>query len=80
MIPIINNLLINYYDNNIITLPSCPNYIIKINDKIRCNDKYNNIIEYEVLEIIDELTFKVKILYFLCLTITFLLKCNLCNF
>jgi len=55
-----NIMLLADYDNNIITLPSCPNYIIKINDKIRCNDKYNNIIEYEVLEIIDELTFKVK--------------------
>jgi hypothetical protein len=55
-----NIMLLADYNNKIITLPSQPNYIIKINDKIRCNDKYNNIIEYEVFEIIDELTFKVK--------------------
>ncbi len=55
-----NIMLLADYDNNTITFQSCPNYIIKVNDKIRCNDKYNNILEYEVLEIIDELTFKVK--------------------
>jgi hypothetical protein len=55
-----NIMLLADYNDKIITLPSQPNYIIKINDKIRCNDKYNNIIEYEVFEIIDELTFRVK--------------------
>ena len=53
-------MLLADYNDKIITLPSQPNYIIKINDKIKCNDKNNNMIEYEVLEIIDELTFKVK--------------------
>jgi hypothetical protein len=55
-----NIMLLADYNDKIITLPSQPNYIIKINDKIKCNDKNNNMIEYEVLEIIDELTFKVK--------------------
>ena len=55
-----NIMLLADYNDKIITLPSQPDYIIKVNDKIKCNDKNNNMIEYEVLEIIDELTFKVK--------------------
>jgi hypothetical protein len=56
-----NIMLLADYDNEIITLPSQPTkVIIKLNDKIRCYDKDNKNIEVEVIEIIDELTFKIK--------------------
>jgi hypothetical protein len=56
-----NIMLLVDYDNEIITLPSQPTkIIIKLNDKIRCYDKDNKIIDVEVLEIIDDLTFKIK--------------------
>jgi hypothetical protein len=55
-----NVMLLADYDNHIITLPSQPNYIIKQNDKIKCYDKDNKVINIEVLEVIDELTFKIK--------------------
>jgi hypothetical protein len=49
------------YDNEIITLPSQPTkVIIKLNDKIKCYDKDDNDIDVKVIEIIDELTFKIK--------------------
>jgi hypothetical protein len=49
------------YDNEIITLPSQPTkVIIKLNDKIKCYDKDNKYVDVEVIEIIDELTFKIK--------------------
>jgi hypothetical protein len=55
-----NIMLLADYDNEIITLPSQPtNVIIKLNDKIRCYDKDNQCINVEVIEIIDELTFKI---------------------
>jgi len=54
-------LLTDYNETtSIITLPSQPNYIIKQNDKIKCYDKDNKVINIEVLEVIDELTFKIK--------------------
>ena len=56
-----NIMLLADYDNEIITLPSQPTkVIIKLNDKIRCYDKDNQLIDVEVIEIIDELTFKIK--------------------
>jgi hypothetical protein len=55
-----NIMLLADYDNKIITLPSQPtNVIIKLNDKIKCFGK-DNYYELEVIEIIDELTFKIK--------------------
>jgi hypothetical protein len=56
-----NIMLLADYDNEIITLPSQPTkVIIKLNDKIRCYDKDNKIIDVVVDEIIDDLTFKIK--------------------
>jgi hypothetical protein len=56
-----NIMLLADYNNCIITLPSQPTKTtIKINDKLKCFDNINNIIEVEVIEIIDELTFKIK--------------------
>jgi hypothetical protein len=55
-----NIMLLADYDNKIITLPSQPTkVIIKINDKIKCFGK-DNYYELEVIEIIDDLTFKIK--------------------
>jgi hypothetical protein len=34
--------------------------IIKLNDKIRCYDKDNKIVDVQIIEIIDELTFRIK--------------------
>jgi hypothetical protein len=54
-------MLLSDYNDNIITLPSQPTkVVIKINDKIKCFDKDNQIIEVEVIEIMNELTFKIK--------------------
>ncbi len=56
-----NIMLLADYDDEIITLPSQPTkVIIKLNDKIRCYDKDNKIVDVEVDEIIDDLTFKIK--------------------
>jgi hypothetical protein len=56
-----NIMLLAYYDNDIITLPSQPTkVIIKLNDKIKCYDKDNNEINIEVEEVIDDLTFRIK--------------------
>ena len=56
-----NIMLLADYDNEIITLPTQPTkVIIKLNDKIRCYDKDNKIVDVEVDEIIDDLTFKIK--------------------
>jgi hypothetical protein len=49
------------YNDYIITLPSQPNFIIKQNDKIKCYDKDNQVFNIEVIEVIDELTFKIKL-------------------
>ena len=55
-------MLLADYDDNIITLPSIPSkVIIKVKDRIKGYDKNNNIIKLEVIEIIDELTFKILI-------------------
>jgi hypothetical protein len=57
-----NIMLLADYNDNIITLPSQPtNVIIKLNDKIKCYDKDNRFIKVEVVEIIDELTFRIYI-------------------
>ena len=56
-----NIMLLADYDNEIITLPTQPTkVIIKLNDKIRCYDKDNKDMNVEVIEIIDEITFKIK--------------------
>jgi hypothetical protein len=56
-----NIVLLADYDNKIITLPSQPTkVIIKLNDKIKCYDKYDKEVFVEVEEVIDELTFRIK--------------------
>ena len=59
-----NIMLLADYDNEIITLPRSPSQstkvIIKLNDKIRCYDKDNKIVDVQVIEIIDDLSFKIK--------------------
>jgi hypothetical protein len=51
-----NIMLLADYDNGIITLPTQPTkVIIKLNDKIRCYDKDNKIVDVVVDEIIDDL-------------------------
>ena len=53
-------MLADYY-SNIITLPyKSAKVAIKIKDKIKCYDSNNNSIEVEVIEIIDEISFKIK--------------------
>ena len=53
-------MLADYY-SNIITLPNKPAKVaIKIKDKIKCYDSNNNSIEVDVIEIIDEISFKIK--------------------
>ncbi len=54
-------MLLADYDNEVITLPTQPTkVIIKLNHKIRCYDKDNKIVDVEVIEIIDDLSFKIK--------------------
>lgn len=53
-------MLLADYNDNIITLSSRPSYIIKINDKIKCYDINIKNVYVEVIEIIDEITFRVK--------------------
>ena len=54
-------MLLADYNDDIITLLSQPTKIIvKVNDKIKCYDKYDKEICVEVEEVIDELTFKIK--------------------
>ena len=49
------------YNKNIIILPYKPTKVtIKIKDKIKCYDSENKIIEVEVYEIINEVSFKIK--------------------
>jgi hypothetical protein len=53
-------MLADYY-SNIITLPyKSAKVAIKIKDKLKCYDSNNNSIEVEVIEIIDEISFKIK--------------------
>jgi len=56
-----NIYLVAYYNNYIITLPSQPTkVVIKVDDKIKCYDKDNKEILVEVIEVIDDLTFRIK--------------------
>ena len=56
-----NIMLLADYDNEIITLPSQPTkVIIKLNDKIKCYGNDNIGVDVEIIEIIDELTFKIR--------------------
>jgi hypothetical protein len=56
-------MLLADYNDNIITLPSIPTkVVIKVNDKIKCYDKDNKFIKVEVVEVIDELTFRINII------------------
>ena len=58
-----NIMLLADYNDKIITLPSQPTkVIIKQNDKIKCYDKYDTDVFIEVVELIDELTFRVRVL------------------
>ena len=56
-----NIYLVADYIDCVITLSSQPTkVIIKMNDKIKCYDKDNNEILVEVIEVIDDLTFRIK--------------------
>jgi hypothetical protein len=56
-----NIYLVADYSNNVITLPSQPiKVVIKVNDKIKCYDKDNKELLVEVIEVIDDLTFRIK--------------------
>jgi len=56
-----NIYLVADYNSNVITLPSQPTkVVIKINDKIKCYDKDNKELLVEVIEVIDDLTFRIK--------------------
>ena len=56
-----NIMILADYNNNIIMLPHKPaKVIIKIKDKIKCYDSNNNLIEVEVSEIINDISFKIK--------------------
>ena len=56
-----NIYLVADYIDSVITLSSQPTkVIIKMNDKIKCYDKDNKDILVEVIEVIDDLTFRIK--------------------
>ena len=56
-----NIMMLADYNENIITLPYIPSkVVIKIKDKIKCYDINNNLVEVEVTEIINDLSFKIK--------------------
>jgi hypothetical protein len=56
-----NIMLVADYNNKIIILPYKPVKVtIKIKDKIKCYDSENKLIEIEVSEIINEVSFKIK--------------------
>jgi hypothetical protein len=56
-----NIYLVADYNNYIITLPSQPTkVVIKVDDKIKCYDKDNKELLVEVVEVIDDLTFRIK--------------------
>jgi hypothetical protein len=56
-----NIYLVANYNSNVITLPSQPTkVVIKVDDKIKCYDKDNKEIIVEVIEVIDDLTFRIK--------------------
>jgi hypothetical protein len=56
-----NIYLVADYNSNVITLPSQPTkVVIKVDDKIKCYDKDNKELLVEVIEVIDDLTFRIK--------------------
>jgi hypothetical protein len=56
-----NIYLVADYNRNVITLSSQPTkVIIKVDDKIKCYDKDNKELLVEVIEVIDDLTFRIK--------------------
>jgi hypothetical protein len=56
-----NIYLVADYNSNVITLPSQPTkVVIKVDDKIKCYDKDNKELLVEVVEVIDDLTFRIK--------------------
>ena len=56
-----NIMMLSDYNNEIITLPYIPDkVVIKIKDKIKCFDSNNNLVEIEVSEIINNISFKIK--------------------
>jgi hypothetical protein len=56
-----NVMMLSDYNEDIIILPNIPNKIvIKLKDKLKCYDCNNNSIEVEVIEIINDFTFKIK--------------------
>ena len=57
-----NIMLLADFNDYVITLPSIPTkVIIKLNDKIKCYNEINTCIEVEVVEVIDEFTFRIFI-------------------
>jgi hypothetical protein len=56
-----NIMILADYNKEVITLPYIPDkVVIKIKDKIKCYDSENKLIEVEVYEIINEVSFKIK--------------------
>ena len=56
-----NIYLVANYNSNVITLSSqSTKVVIKVDDKIKCYDKDNKEILVEVVEVIDDLTFRIK--------------------
>ena len=56
-----NIMMVAEYNNKIVILPYKPTKVtIKIKDKIKCYDSKNKLIEVEVYEIINEVSFKIK--------------------
>jgi hypothetical protein len=56
-----NIYLVADYNSNVITLSSQPTkVVIKVDDKIKCYDNDNKDILVEVIEVIDDLTFRIK--------------------
>ncbi len=56
-----NIYLVADYNSNVITLPSQPTkVVIKVDDKIKCYDKDNKELLVEVIDVIDDLTFRIK--------------------
>ena len=56
-----NIMMLAYYNDDIITLPHKPAKVaIKIKDKLKCYDNNNNLVEVEVTEIINDISFMIK--------------------
>ena len=55
-------MLLADFNDYVITLPSIPTkVVIKVNDKIKCYNEKDTCIEVEVVEVIDELSFRIYI-------------------